>query len=67
MSMTVLGPNLENFGPEMEENKPFEFLKKNVSFVFHRPLTTNKRNNLKICSKTSRAVAWAKYFTKCSR
>ena len=39
MSMTVLGPNLENFGPEMEENKPFEFLKKNVSFGFLRPST----------------------------
>ena len=39
MSMRVLGPNLEDFGPKLEENKPFEFLKKNVSFVFHRPST----------------------------
>ena len=39
MSMRVLGPNLEEFGPKLEENKPFEFLKKNVSFVFHRPST----------------------------
>ena len=39
MSMRALGPNLEDFGPKLEENKPFEFLKKNVSFVFHRPST----------------------------
>ena len=39
VSMRVLGPNLEDFGPKLEENKPFEFLKKNVSFVFHRPST----------------------------
>ena len=37
MSMRVLGPNLEDFGPKLEENKPFEFLKKNVSFAFQRP------------------------------
>ena len=35
----ILGPNLEYFEPKLEENKPFEFLKKNVSFVFYRPLT----------------------------
>ena len=43
--MRELGPNMEDFGPRLEENKPFEFSKKNVSFVFHRPLTANKRNN----------------------
>ena len=50
--MTVLGPNLESFGPEMEENKPFEFLKKNVSFGFLRPSTVllvyqNRKDYLK--------------------
>ena len=39
ISMRVLEPNLEDFGPKLEENKPFEFLKKNVSLVFHRPST----------------------------
>ena len=38
-SMRVLGPNLEDFGPKLDENEPFELLKKNVSFVFHRPST----------------------------
>ena len=39
MTMRVLGPNLDDFGPKLEENKPFEFLKKNVSFGFLRPST----------------------------
>ena len=39
MSMRVLGPNLEDFGPKLEQNKPFELLKNNVSFAFNRPST----------------------------
>ena len=35
MSMRALGPNLEHFGPKLEENKPFEILKKNVSLGRH--------------------------------
>ena len=35
MTMWVLGPNLEHFGPKLEENKPFEILKKNVSLGRH--------------------------------
>ena len=58
MCLGIVGPNLKHFGAKLEENKPFEILKKNVSLRCHGLSATSVTTRLKgFQSKTTTSIA----------